>query len=147
MKVILMENVDRLGKIGDLVNVKEGFARNYLIPSNKAKTATPGNMKILESLKKKKTEEDAKLLAEAKALAEKISNLSLTITAQAGEEEKLFGSISNDMIAASLAEESVNIDKKDIIIEEPIRKLGVYQVTVKIGPEIKASLRVWIVKK
>jgi len=142
-----MENVDRLGKIGDLVNVKEGFARNYLIPSNKAKTATPGNMKILESLKKKKTEADAKLLAEAKALAEKISSLSLTITAPSGEEEKLFGSISNDMIAASLAEESVNIDKKDIIIEEPIRKLGVYQVTVKIGPEIKASLRVWIVKK
>jgi len=142
-----MENVDRLGKIGDLVNVKEGFARNYLIPSNKAKTATPGNMKILESLKKKKTEADAKLLAEAKALAEKISSLSLTITAPSGEEEKLFGSISNDMIAASLAEESVNIDKKDIIIEEPIRKLGVYQVSVKIGPEIKASLRVWIVKK
>jgi large subunit ribosomal protein L9 len=147
MKIILIENVDRLGNMGDLVNVKDGYARNYLIPRNLAKPATPGNMKILESLKKKQQEEDARLLAQAKALAEKVSSLSLTIPAQAGEEEKLFGSISNELIAAGLAEEGVNIDKRDILIDEPIKKLGVYQVTVKIAPDVKASLRVWIVKK
>lgn len=147
MKVILIENVDRLGSIGDVVNVKEGYARNYLIPKNMAKAATAGNMKILESLKKKKAEDDAKKLSEAQALADKISNLSLTIPAQSGDEEKLFGSVSNDAIAEALAAEGISIDKRSIVIDEPIKKLGVYQVTVKVNPEVKASLRVWIVKK
>lgn len=147
MKVILVENVDRLGNIGDIITVKDGYARNYLIPKNKAKPATPGNMKMLESLKKKKAEEDAKIKALAQALGDKISKISLTIPAQAGEEEKLFGSISNDMIAEALAEEGISIDKRDIVIEEPIKSLGVYQVTVKISPEVKTNLKVWIVKK
>lgn len=147
MKVILIENIDKIGKMGEVLNVKDGYARNYLIPKNLAKAATPGNMKILESLKKKQAAENAKLLAGAKAMAEKLSNLSLTISAQAGEEEKLFGSVSNDIIAVALAEEGINIDKRDILLDEPIKKLGVYQVTVKTGPEVKANLRVWIVKK
>lgn len=147
MKVILIENVDRLGNIGDIVTVKNGYARNYLIPKSKAKPATPGNMKMLESLKKKKAEEDAKIKALAQALGDKISKISLTIPAQAGEEEKLFGSISNDMIAEALAAEGISIDKRDIVMEEPIKSLGVYQVTVKISPEVKANLKVWIIKK
>ena len=147
MKVILTENIDKLGAIGDIITVKDGYARNYLIPKNKAKPATPGNMKMLESLKKKKTGEDARIKALALALADKISKISLTIPAQAGEEEKLFGSISNDMIAEALAEEGISIDKKDIVIEEPIKSLGVYQVMVKISPEVKTNLKVWIVKK
>jgi large subunit ribosomal protein L9 len=133
--------------MGDVVTVKEGYARNYLIPKNKARIATPSNMKSLESLKKKKAEEDAKIVEAAKALAAKIAGLSLTIPAQAGEEDKLFGSISNEMIAEALATEGVVIDKRDITIEEPIKKLGVYQVVVKVHPEVKATLKVWIVKK
>jgi len=147
VRVILLEDIDKLGAIGDIITVKDGYARNYLIPKNKAKAVTPGNMKMLESLKKKKAEEDAKLSAEAKALADKISKISLTIPAQAGEEEKLFGSVSNDMIAEALAEEGISIDKRDIVLDEPIKKLGVYQVTVKINPEVKANLRIWVVKK
>jgi len=147
MKVILIENVDRLGSMGDIITVKNGYARNYLIPNNKARQATPGNMKILESLKKKRQAEDDKKLTDAKAIADKISNISLTIPAEAGEEEKLFGSVSNDMIAEALAVEGIKIDKRDILIDEPIKKLGVYQATVKIIPEVKANLRVWIVKK
>lgn len=147
MKVILIENVDRLGSMGDVVTVKEGYARNYLIPKNKARIATPANMKSLDSLKKKKAEEDAKIVDGAKALAAKIAGLSLTIPAQAGEEDKLFGSISNEMIAQSLALEGIVIDKRDIVIEEPIKKLGVYQAIVKVHPEVKAALKVWIVKK
>lgn len=147
MKVILLNNIDKLGKAGEIVSVKEGYARNYLIPNNKARVATPGNMKILDALKKKQAAEELKKLEEAQILAGKISGLSLTITAQAGEEEKLFGSVSNEDIAGSLAEQGINIDKKEIILDEPIKKLGSYQVTVKIHPEVKANLRVWVVKK
>lgn len=147
MKMILLQNVDRLGKIGDVVTVKEGYARNFLIPQKKASVATAGNMKLLEALKKKKDAEDKKKLDEAKALADRLALLSLTIAAEAGEEEKLFGSVSNEMISKALAEEKIVIDKKDIVLEEPIKKLGVFQVTVKVHPEVKAALRVWVVKK
>jgi len=147
VKVILLESINKLGKAGEVITVKEGYARNYLIPHNKAKVATPGNMKILDSLKKKQVQEEAKLLEEATSIANKISALSLTISAQAGEEEKLFGSVSSDDIASALSEQGVTIDKKDIVLDEPIKKLGVYQVTVKIHPEVKATLRVWVVKK
>lgn len=147
MKVILLEAIDRLGKPGDVVTVKEGFARNFLIPKNKAKVATAGNMKTLEALKKKEAAEVAKQVEAARALANRISNLSLTISAQAGDEEKLFGSITPDAVSDALKDEGIAIDKKDVLIEEPIKKLGVYQVTVKVHPEVKASLRLWIVKK
>ena len=133
--------------MGEVIFVKEGYARNYLIPKNKAKEATAGNMKMLEALKKKQAEEDNKRLKAANALADKISNLSLTISAEAGEEEKLFGSVSNEMISEALKEEGINVDKKDIVLEEPIKKLGVYQVVVKVHPEARANLRVWVVKK
>ncbi len=147
MKVILTQTIDRLGKIGDIVNVKDGYARNYLFPKNVAKEATAGNMKILDSLKKKQALEDAKKLDEAKALSGKIAALSITISAKAGEEEKLFGTVTTEMISAALGSENIVIDKKDIVLDEPIKKLGVYQVGVKVHPEVKASLRVWIVKE
>jgi len=147
VKVILTQTIDRLGKIGDIVNVKDGYARNYLFPKNVAKEATAGNMKILDSLKKKQALEDAKKLDEAKALSGKIAALSITISAKAGEEEKLFGTVTTEMISAALGSENIVIDKKDIVLDEPIKKLGVYQVGVKVHPEVKASLRVWIVKE
>jgi len=147
MKVILTQTIDRLGKIGDIVNVKDGYARNYLFPKNAAKDATPGNMKMLDLLKKKQALEDAKKLDEAKALAEKIAALSITISAKSGEEEKLFGTVTTEMISSALGNEKIVVDKKDIVLDEPIKKLGVYQVGVKIHPEVKASLRVWIVKE
>ena len=147
MKVILTHTVDRLGKIGDIVNVKDGYARNYLFPKNAAKEATPGNMKMLDLLKKKQILSEAKRLDEAKALAEKITALSITISAKAGEEEKLFGAVTTEMISAALRAEKITIDKKDIVLDEPIKKLGVYQVGVKVHPEVKASLRVWIIKE
>jgi large subunit ribosomal protein L9 len=147
MKVILTQTIDRLGKIGDIVNVKDGYARNYLFPKNAAKEATPGNMKILDSLKKKQALEDAKKLEGAKALAEKMAALSITINAKAGEEDKLFGTVTTEMISAALGNEKIVVDKKDIVIDEPIKKLGVYQVGVKVHPEVKASLKVWIVKE
>lgn len=147
MKVIILEDIARLGKTGDVVTVKEGYARNFLIPNGKAKEATPGNMKMLDALKKKAAAEHAKVVSGAQAIADRISAMSLTIEAQAGEEEKLFGSVSNDDISAALAQEGVSVDKKDIIIDEPIKKLGSYQVSVKLHPEVKAILRIWVVAK
>lgn len=147
MKAILIQAVDRLGRAGDIVNVKEGYARNYLFPKNIAKEATPGNMKILDSLKKKQALEDAKSLDEAKALAQTITALSITISARSGEEEKLFGTVTTEMISDALKAEKIIIDKKDIILDEPIKKLGVYQIGIKVHPEVKASLRVWVVKE
>jgi large subunit ribosomal protein L9 len=147
MKIILCQTIDRLGKAGDCVNVKEGYARNYLFPKNLAKEATPGNIKSLESLKKKQAIEDENKLKDATALAEKIAALSITISAKAGEEEKLFGAVTSDMVSKALEPEGISIDKKDIIIDDPIKKLGVYQIGVKLHPEVKATLRVWIVKE
>ena len=147
MKVILTQTKTKLGKIGDIVDVKDGYARNYLLPKNVAKEATPGNMKILDSLKKKQSQEDEKILNEAKALAEKITALSITINAKSADEEKLFGAVTTEMISSALNAEKIVVDKKDIVLDEPIKKLGVYQVGVKIHPEVKASLRVWIVKE
>lgn len=147
MKVILTQTVDRLGRAGDCINVKDGYARNYLFPQNLAKEATPGNIRALESLRNKQIMEDENKLKEAKVLAEKIANLSITISAKAGEEEKLFGAITAEMISRALEAEHILIDKKDIMLDEHIKKLGVYQVGVKIHPEVKAILRVWIVKE
>lgn len=147
MKLILTQDVDKLGRAGDVVNVKEGYARNFLLPNNKAKAATPGNMKLLEARKKKEDLENERKAEAARAIANRLSNISLTISAEAGEEDKLFGSVTGDMISDRLKDEGIEIDKKDIVIEEPIKKLGVYQVTVKVHPLVKAALRVWIVKK
>jgi len=147
VKVILLADIDKLGKSGDVITVKEGYARNFLIPQKKAKPASAGNMKALEAIKKKEAAEAAKQVEAASAVANRLANLSLTIGVQAGDEEKLFGSVTADTVADSLRDEGITIDKKDIIIEEPIKKLGVYQVTVKVHPEVKASLRLWIVKK
>jgi large subunit ribosomal protein L9 len=133
--------------MGDVVAVKEGYARNFLIPKNKAREATEGSMKILEALKKKQAAEEAKLLKAAKDTAEKITALSVTISAKAGEEEKLFGSVTSEMIAEALKAEGIDIDKRDILLDEQIKKLGVYQVAVKLHSEVKADLRIWVVKE
>ncbi len=147
MKVILIENVDKLGSIGDVITVKTGYARNFLIPKKLAKEATAGNLKSLESLLKKKAIVEAKVLEGANKIAERIAALSITILAEAGEEEKLFGSVSSEMIAEALSKEGVSIDRRDLVLDEPIKKLGIYQVTVKIHPQIKASLKVLVVNK
>ena len=147
MKVILIENVDKLGSIGDVITVKTGYARNFLVPNKLAKEATAGNLKSLESLLKKKAVVEAKVREEANKVAEKIASLSITIPAEAGEEDKLFGSVSSEMIAEALAKEGVSVDKRDLVIDEPIKKLGAYQVTIKIHPQIKASLKVLVVNK
>lgn len=147
MNVILLQDIDKLGALGDEIAVKDGYARNYLIPRKMAVEATSGALKILEKKKKEKAQLEQKAREEAEQLSERISNVSCTITMEAGEEDRLFGSVTSEMISESLAAEGIEVDKKKIVMEEPIKKLGVYAVDIKLHPEVKTQARIWVVKK
>jgi len=147
MKVILKEDVKNLGKMGDIVNVAEGYSRNFLIPKKLAVEAITENIKALEHQKKIIQEKAKKIKDASRNLSDKISSLNITIKAKAGEEEKLFGSITSMDIAAALKNEGIEIDKKKISLEEPIKRLGSYTVSVKIHPEITAQLNITVVSE
>lgn len=145
MKVILKEDVKNLGKMGDIITVAEGHARNFLLPKKLAVEALTENIKALEHQKKTIQEKAKKVKNTSQDLANRISSLSLSIKAKAGEEEKLFGSITSMDIAAALKNEGIDIDKKKISLEEPIKRLGSYSVSIKIHPEITAQLNISVV--
>lgn len=147
MKVILKENHDKLGKIGDVVTVKDGYARNYLIPKKIAYIATEGNIRRLEEEKKQYEARLKKEKVSATEMAAEIEKLSLTIPVQVGEDDKLFGSVTSQMIADSLKEKGYDIDKKKILLEEPIKVLGIYTVDVKLHPEVTTKVKVWVVRQ
>lgn len=147
MQVILKEDVKNLGRIGDVVEVKDGYARNFLIPRGLAVEANPKNIKALEHEKRKIQEAAKKLRFSAEDLKSRIEGKTIVIKARAGEEDKLFGSVTAMDIADALKKEGIDIDKKKIIIEEPIKRLGDYSVTVKIHPEISAQLNIQVVSE
>jgi large subunit ribosomal protein L9 len=147
MKVILTEDISQLGSAGDTVNVKNGYARNFLVPTGKAIQASNQNMKILDHQKRLIQEKLAKIKKEGMSIAEKIENISCTIAKTSGEEDKLFGSVTNGDIQNSLKKEGINIDRKKILLEEPIKKLGIYSIPIKIHQEVTANLKVWVVKE
>ena len=147
MEVILRQDVDKLGKTGTIVKVKDGFARNFLIPNGLAVPLTPSNLKKLEQEKARKNLELEKAKKEAEDLKEKLSNLSLTIPVLTQEEEKLYGSISPNEVANALKDEGFQIDKNSIILEEPIKSLGIYEVPVKLHPQVLGKIKIWVVKK
>ncbi|MBF0328254.1 MAG: 50S ribosomal protein L9 [Nitrospirae bacterium] len=142
MKVILKSDVKDLGDAGVVVSVKDGFARNYLIPKNLAVEANEKNIKALEHERKKILEAARKVKAGAEDLASKISALSVTINAKAGDEDKLFGSVTSMDIADALKLQGVDIDKKKIVLDEPIKRLGAYTIPVKIHSSVSAQLNV-----
>lgn len=146
MKVILREELKGLGKAGDVIDVKDGYARNYLIPRDLAVKADPGRMRQLEHEKKVLQDRRDKKLKEARNMAEKIEKTSCTIHVQVGEEEKLYGSVTAMDIVESLGKEGMEVEKRAIHLEEPIRSLGVFTVPVKLMPEVEAKLKVWVVK-
>lgn len=149
MEVILNQDVDRIGKTGAVVKVKDGFARNFLFPNKLAVPLTASNLKKIEEEKQKKNAQSEKVKKEAIVLKEKIEKLSLTIQAltQEGEADKLYGSVAAQDIANALKEESLSLDKNSIILNDPIKSLGIYEVPVKLHPEVSANLKIWIVKK
>ena len=147
MKVILVEDVKSIGAMGDIVDVKDGYARNFLFPKKLAREAVNSNLKIIEDIKKKKLLAAAREKKEAEAIKAKLAFLSCTITVEAGDDDKLFGSVTSQDISHAFEAEGLAIDKKQIILEEPIKKLGVYHVSVKLHPEVTAEVKVWVVKK
>ena len=146
MEVILKENVAGLGTIGTVVKVKDGYARNYLFPMNLAVAVSAQNVKSLEQEKKVRDQKLERQKKEAELLKTKLDALSLTIPVLV-EKDKLYGSITSLEIHKALEDESIIIDKTQIALEEPIKALGIYEVPVKLHPEVTATLKVWIVKK
>jgi large subunit ribosomal protein L9 len=145
MKVILKSDVKDLGNIGEVVNVKDGFARNFLVPKGLAVEASTKNVKVFEHEKKKIQEMARKVKAGAAGLAEKISAAKITIKAKAGEEDRLFGSVTSMDIADALKAEGIEIDKKKIQLDEPIKRVGEYTVAIKLHSDVSAQLNVQVV--
>jgi large subunit ribosomal protein L9 len=147
MKVILRQNFETLGQIGDLVEVKEGFARNFLIPRKIAYVALKGNIKALEEEKKIFLKKKQHEIQTAENLAAELEKISVSIPVQVGEEDKIFGSVTTQMIADSLKEKGFDIDKRKIEIEEPIKSLGIYGISIKVHSSVNAKIKVWVVRE
>ncbi len=147
MKVILKENVESLGQAGEIVDVKSGYARNFLLPKKFALPATPQNLKVYEQEKNRIDQQMLRDQREAEALAEKLGAVSLTATVAVGEEDKVFGSVTNQVIADLLKAKGFEIDRRKIMLDEPIKALGVYDVSIKLHPEVVPQVKVWVVKE
>ncbi len=145
MQVILREDIDNLGKIGDLVKVAPGYARNYLVPKKKAIEATPKNLHAMEHAKKMVADRLRKLKKEAAADADRIKALAITIKAKAGEEGKLFGSVTSMDIADAMKAQGVVVDRRKIVLEEPIKRLGDHTITVKLHADVTADFKLTVV--
>jgi|SRR5579862_419556 len=144
-QIILMALVDSLGAEGDTVTVADGYARNYLFPKGLAMPATAGNMRRIESLRKKREATLVTQLADAKVAAAQLVKQSYTITAAAGEDGKLYGSVTSADISEALKKEGVVVDRRKIVLEHSIRELGVYDVDVKLHPEVVTKVKIWVV--
>lgn len=145
MKVILREDVPHLGKAGELATVRGGYGRNFLIPYGKAVLASEKNLRQLEHQKRVIFQQQAKLKASAEAVAQKIATLQVTIARKVGEQDKLFGSVTNKDIADAVAKLGTELDRHQIVLAEPIRELGTFDVPVKLHSQVQASIKVWVV--
>jgi len=146
MKVILKEDVKNLGIMGSIVDVANGYGRNYLIPRNLAVEANPNNLKQIKHEKNIIDIKSQKIIRSAEDLAKQISAITLSIEEQSGEEDKLFGSVTTKDIAEALAKQGVEIDKRKINLEEPIKRLGTYTVQIKVHHDISANVTVEVKK-
>ena len=146
MEVILKSDVDKIGKAGSVVEVKDGFARNFLLPNGLAILCTSSNLKKIEDEKQKKVQDYEKTKKEAQGLQSKLAALSLTIPVLA-QDEKAYGSITINDIAQALKDEGFEIDKNCILLDEPIKALGIYEVDIRLHSEVIAKVKIWIVKK
>ena len=146
MKVILQENVANLGKVGEIVRVKDGYGRNYLVPNQLAVVADERNVARMEHQRRTADARAQKLVGEAKSLAEKLSQTAVTIRRQAGEENKIFGSVTNRDIAEALGAEGIEVDRRAIHLDEPIRSIGLFTVPVRLHREVTANVRVYVIR-
>lgn len=146
MKLLLQKNIEHLGKIGDIVDVRPGYARNYLLPQGLAAELTKDNLHRFESMKRRLIAQEEENKAKQIVLAREIEKASCTIIANATEEGHLYGSVTERDIAAQLASEDLAVDPRWIILEEPIREMGIYKVKVRLHPEVETTIKVWVVK-
>ena len=147
MKVILKEDVETLGKCGEVIEVKAGYGRNYLIPRNLAITASKGNLRAIEQLRGQQQLRQAKVRRAAETIKARLEKVSCTAEVLVGEDDKVFGSVTAQAIEDLLATQGIEIDRKKIMLEEPLKALGVYTIPVKVASEVTANLKVWVVKK
>jgi large subunit ribosomal protein L9 len=145
MKVILNQDVDNLGQVGDIVKVRDGYARNFLLPRKLAALANEGNKASLDHAMRVVEKKRARALAEAKKLASQIEKISITVAKQVGEDEKIFGSVTTAELEELLTQEGIKVNRRDILIEDDIKKVGVYSAKLKVHPEIVAKFKLWVV--
>ena len=142
MEIILLEKIERLGQMGDIVNVKNGYARNYLLPQKKALRKTKDNLALFEAKRKEYEAYNLKLKTEAEALAEKMQNLSVVIIRQAAETGQLYGSVSIRDIAAAVNESGFSLERRFVALDKPIKYLGIYPVKLSLHPEVSQTILV-----
>jgi large subunit ribosomal protein L9 len=147
MKIILKEDLEKLGKCGDVIQVKDGYAANYLFPRNLAIPATKGNLSSIQELTRQKKFRDEKKIKGAERFKSDLEKISITAEVKVGEEDRVFGSVTSQDIADLLKDKGFVIDKRKVELEEPIKALGVYTVPIKIQADIVANLKLWVVKK
>jgi len=147
MKLILKEDVEKLGIAGELVDVKPGFGRNYLIPKGKAELATPGAIRQFEHLKREAALRADLSVEAAKELAETLEATSVTIPVTVGEDEKIHGTVTNIQIAQALEERDIVIDRRKISLDQDIKSLGEYTATIDLLGDLKPKVKVWVVKE
>ena len=147
MKVILTEPLEHVGDAGEIVDVKPGYARNFLLPRKLAFVANKSNMAVFQEVQNQKGAQAVRDKREAEERAEALGKASITIAVAVGEEDRIFGSVTNQQIAELLNEQEFEIDRRTIQLDEPIRALGVYDVPIKLHPEVEATVKVWVVKE
>ena len=147
MQIILKKDIEKLGKAGEVLSVRKGYARNFLLPKGLALSATASNLKVVEQEKKKVLLAKEQQKQQAQALADRISSTSCTISVQAGQDGKLFGSVTTQDIAEAFKAEGIDIDRKKIELPEPIKEVGVFKINIKLRPDIITQAKVWVVKE
>jgi large subunit ribosomal protein L9 len=147
MRIVLREDVEKLGQRGQIVDVAVGYARNFLLPKGKALPATDGNLKRVEGERRRFAVLQAKEKEDAATIGRRLAGLSCTIVRKVGEADQLYGSVTASDIAEHLAKDGVVIDKRRILLEDPIKALGIYTVPVKLHAEVTGEIRVWVVKE
>ena len=146
MEVLLKRNIENLGRIGDVVSVKPGYARNYLLPLGYCVPVTKANLQQIEKERAKAVAEEAARVADLKQLAEKLAQTSVTIEGRANDQGHLFGSVTAAQIAAALADKGFPVEEKSVRLEHPLKEIGVFDVTVHLHSDVEGSVKVWVVQ-
>tara|TARA_A100001037_G_scaffold82982_1_gene74983 strand:- start:4711 stop:5157 length:447 start_codon:yes stop_codon:yes gene_type:complete len=147
MQVIIKKKIEKLGDVGDIITVKDGYARNYLLPRGLVVKATPGNLKEVELIKSQIHKKNEKKINDQKELAKKLSNLKINIPVKVGEDNQIFGSVTSTNIIEFLIEKGFEVNKKSIKLDEPIKSLGIHNVILKLDEGIESNIKVYVIKE